>query len=60
MEAIDRYGVARGSLMAIWRILRCHPFAKGGFDPVSELKVIEPSRGGVPLQSDGETGLCSH
>jgi putative membrane protein insertion efficiency factor len=60
MEAIDRYGVVRGSLMAIWRILRCHPFAKGGFDPVSELKVIEPSRSGAPLQSGGETGLCSH
>lgn len=34
MEAIDRYGVARGGLMAIWRLLRCHPLAKGGLDPV--------------------------
>jgi uncharacterized protein len=60
MEAIDRYGVARGSLMAIWRILRCHPFAKGGFDPVINLKVVEPSHGDVPLRSGGETKLCSH
>ena len=34
MEAVDRHGVVRGSWMAIWRVLRCHPFVKGGFDPV--------------------------
>jgi putative membrane protein insertion efficiency factor len=34
MEAIDRYGVLRGGLMAAWRLLRCHPFVKGGYDPV--------------------------
>jgi len=33
MEAIECYGVARGALMAIWRLLRCHPLAKGGYDP---------------------------
>jgi uncharacterized protein len=34
MEAVDRFGVFRGGLMAVWRLLRCHPFAKGGYDPV--------------------------
>ena len=34
MEAIDRYGVLRGGAMAAWRLLRCHPFVKGGYDPV--------------------------
>jgi len=34
MEAIDRYGALRGGLMAAWRLLRCHPFAKGGLDLV--------------------------
>lgn len=34
MEAIERYGALRGGLMAAWRLLRCHPFAKGGLDPV--------------------------
>jgi len=34
MEAIDRYGMLRGGVMAAWRLLRCHPFVKGGLDPV--------------------------
>jgi putative component of membrane protein insertase Oxa1/YidC/SpoIIIJ protein YidD len=34
MEAVERYGVLRGGAMAAWRLLRCHPFAKGGLDPV--------------------------
>ena len=34
MEAIERYGALRGGMMAAWRVLRCHPLAKGGLDPV--------------------------
>lgn len=33
-EAIGKYGAIRGGLMAAWRILRCNPFGKGGYDPV--------------------------
>jgi hypothetical protein len=33
-EAIDKYGVIRGSGKGIWRILRCNPFSKGGHDPL--------------------------
>ena len=34
MEAIERYGVLRGGTKAVGRLLRCHPFVKGGLDPV--------------------------
>ena len=34
LSLIEKYGVVRGLLMAAWRILRCHPFARGGYDPV--------------------------
>lgn len=33
-EAIEKYGPIKGSILAIWRILRCNPFSKGGYDPV--------------------------
>lgn len=34
IEAIEKYGVLKGGLLTAWRILRCNPFAKGGYDPV--------------------------
>ena len=34
LEAIQKYGAFKGSLLACWRILRCNPFSKGGYDPV--------------------------
>ncbi len=34
IEAIRKYGAVRGGAMALWRILRCHPFSRGGYDPV--------------------------
>ena len=34
MIAVEKYGAAKGSFLAIKRMLRCHPFHKGGYDPV--------------------------
>lgn len=36
MQAVERYGAAYGGYLAARRLLRCHPFAKGGYDPVPE------------------------
>ena len=36
LTAIERYGAWKGGWMALWRILRCTPFARGGYDPVPE------------------------
>ncbi len=34
IEAIEKYGVLKGGVLTVWRILRCNPFSKGGYDPV--------------------------
>lgn len=36
LEAIEKHGAIYGSILAVWRILRCNPFSKGGYDPVPE------------------------
>ncbi len=34
LEAVEKYGALKGGFLALKRILRCHPFSKGGYDPV--------------------------
>lgn len=34
LEAIQKHGAIKGGLLAVWRIIRCNPFSKGGYDPV--------------------------
>lgn len=35
MQAIEKYGCVKGVFLGIKRLLRCHPFAKGGYDPLN-------------------------
>ena len=50
MEAVERYGAWRGAMMATWRVARCHPFAKGGLDPVVKDAVRTERRSAQPLK----------
>lgn len=34
LEAIEKHGAAKGFFLSVWRILRCNPLGKGGYDPV--------------------------
>ena len=36
-QAIEKHGAFKGSVLAVWRILRCNPFSAGGIDPVPEV-----------------------
>jgi len=36
IDALERFGAVRGTILAAWRILRCNPFSRGGFDPIPE------------------------
>jgi len=44
VQAIERFGILRGAVLAVWRILRCNPFSHGGFDPVEAQTVFRAHR----------------
>jgi hypothetical protein len=46
-QAISRYGILRGLVLAGWRLLRCNPFSHGGFDPVEDQRLFK-SRTAAP------------
>lgn len=41
-QAITRFGILRGLVLAVWRLLRCNPFSRGGFDPVDAQRLFKP------------------
>jgi putative membrane protein insertion efficiency factor len=42
VQAIGRYGILRGLVLAGWRLLRCNPLSHGGFDPVQAQRLFAP------------------
>ena len=46
LEAVEARGAFRGGCKAVWRVLRCHPFARGGYDPVSKEIAVDSCRHG--------------
>ena len=40
-QAISRFGILRGSVLAGWRVLRCNPWSRGGFDPVEDQRLFK-------------------
>ena len=41
LTAIREYGVARGLVLATWRVLRCNPFSHGGWDPATDQRLFD-------------------
>jgi uncharacterized protein len=41
-QAIGRFGILRGTVLAGWRLLRCNPFSHGGVDPVENQRWFTP------------------
>jgi putative component of membrane protein insertase Oxa1/YidC/SpoIIIJ protein YidD len=58
MEAVERYGALRGGWMAAARVLRCHPFAKGGYDPVCREETKGATRNSASVL-DSYQGIAS-
>jgi uncharacterized protein len=45
VQAIARYGILRGLVLATWRLLRCNPWSHGGYDPVGSQQLFKAGHG---------------
>ncbi|MEO9188380.1 MAG: membrane protein insertion efficiency factor YidD [Acetobacteraceae bacterium] len=41
VQAVSNYGILRGLILAVWRVLRCNPLSRGGVDPVHEQRLFK-------------------
>lgn len=44
VQAIQKFGILRGLVLAGWRLLRCNPWSRGGFDPVEDQRLFRSRR----------------
>jgi uncharacterized protein len=51
VDAIRSFGLAKGIVLAAWRLLRCNPWSYGGYDPVDAQRLFRPVHGGGPGHS---------
>jgi putative membrane protein insertion efficiency factor len=40
VQALTQYGILKGLVLAVWRLLRCNPWSRGGYDPVAEQRLF--------------------
>ncbi len=52
VQAIEAYGILRGSVLGAWRLLRCNPWSHGGYDPVSAQTLFRSSHTAARPSSD--------
>jgi putative membrane protein insertion efficiency factor len=54
VQAVSRYGILKGLVLAAWRLLRCNPWSPGGWDPVEAQRVFADRRseGGAPSRDE--------
>jgi putative membrane protein insertion efficiency factor len=48
VEAVQEYGILRGLVLAVWRVLRCNPWSPGGIDPVEAQTLFKPRPQAAP------------
>lgn len=60
LQAIERYGVARGAVLAVWRLLRCNPFSHGGYDPVEAQRLFKTRRRHAAAHSSDRPAGVGH
>jgi hypothetical protein len=44
IQAVGKYGILRGSVLAVWRLLRCNPWSHGGYDPLDAQRLFGRGR----------------
>ena len=52
IDAVRGFGILRGAVLAGWRLLRCNPWSRGGYDPVSSQRLFNAPRAGRTEAAD--------